>query len=409
MNRLGRVSVGALLSVGLLGIGACGGASGQSGSGPIKVVSINDATGALNAYGLPMGAAARLAVDDINKHGGLLGRQVELDELDGQSDVARYTVLARQTAQDPDVAVVQGAISSASREAIRPVFDDAEKLYFYPTFYEGGVCDKNTFMTGQTPSQTVEPLLKWAADTGKKKWYVLAADYNYGQISAGWVQRLADKYGATIVGGPTFFDLSNSDFTSQIPKIQASGADAIVSLLVGPAHLNFYKQWAASGLNATTTVLGAGFGLGADQVALGADAKGIVTAFPYFPSLDTPDSRDLRKLWVDSGRTDPLTPGAIDAWNGWHIWAAAVQKAGSTDRDKVIAALESGLSFNGPSGKVEMDPRTHHLIVPMRLWEADGQGGFSMLQELTPAAAPTFEQSKCDLTKDPNTNQQFTP
>lgn len=409
MNRLGKLSTGVALSVGLLATAACGSSAGQAETEPIKVASLVDTTGALNGYGLPMAAAAKLAVEDINSNGGILGRPLELQELDGQSDVARYTVLARQAAQDPDVAVVQGGVSSASREAIRPVFDDAEKLYFYNLFYEGGVCDRNTFVTGETPSQTLDPLLSWAAKNGKKKWYVLAADYNYGQISASWVEALAAQYGATVVGGPTFFDLSTSDFTSQIPKIQASGADAVVSLLVGPAHLNFYKQWAAAGLNRTTTMLAPPFGLSGDQVALGAEGKGIVTAFPYFQDLDTPESAAFRKLWVDSGRTDPITPGAIDTWNGWHIWAAAVEKAGTTDRDAVIEALESGLTVDGPSGPVQMDPGSHHMIHPMRLWEADGTGGFSVLQELTSAAAPTFEQSRCDLTKDPELNEQFTP
>lgn len=409
MNRL---TCGALWATSLavaLATAGCSSTIDAGGTGPIKVASLVDETGALSGYGLPMDAAAKLAVEDINAHGGVLGRKLELDTIDGQSDVARYTLVARKLAKDPSIAVVQGGVSSASREAIRPIFDAAKKLYFYNLLYEGGVCDRNTFVTGQTPSQQLAPLLKWTADSDLTKWYVLAPDYNYGQISANWVKAFAKQYGATIVGGPTFFDLTNSDFTSQIPKIQASGADAVVSLLVGPAHLNFYKQWSASGLNQTTTIVSPTFGLSGDQTALGAGAKGIMTAYPYFESLDTDASRAFVDMWHKAGRTDAVTPGAVDTWNGWQLWAKAVEAAGSLDSSKVAAALESGLSVDGPSGQVSMDPGSHHTIVPMRLWKADGKGGFELDEQLTDAAPPLFEQEKCDLTNDPSVNEQFTP
>jgi urea transport system substrate-binding protein len=396
-----------VLAVLSLLLGACGGGGG-GGAGTMTVGSLLDETGPLNSYGLPMQAAAKLAIDDINHSGGVLGKQLKLVDDDSQSDIARYTVLARQLATS-DVAVVQGGITSASREAIRPIFHSARKLYFYNPLYEGGVCDKNTFVTGVTPTQQLEPLLKWTVDQGKKKWYVLAANYNYGTISASWVQKLAAQYGARIVGGPSFFDLTVTDFTSQLPKIQASGADTIVSLLVGAGHLNFYKQWTASGMNRTTTIVSPTFGFGSEQVALGPSGAGILSAFPYFQELDTPASAKFNELWKTTGVSGAITPGAESTWVGWHLWAEAVNKAGTTDRDKVIAALETGLSYDGPAGTYKMDPGSHHTIVPMRLWKDDGKGGFQLVTVLSPAAAPTFEQSKCDLIKNPDLNQQFTP
>ncbi len=387
---------------------ACG-TGGSGGGGTITVGSILDETGPLNAYGLPMQVATKLAIDDINHHGGVLGKQLKLIDDDSQSDIARYTVLARQLATNSDVAVVQGGITSASREAIRPIFDSAHKLYFYNVLYEGGVCDKNTFVTGVTPSQQLEPLLKWAVDRGLNKWYVLAANYNYGTISASWVQKLAAQYGAQIVGGPSFFDLTVTDFTSQLPKIEASGANTIVSLLVGAGHLNFYKQWTASGLNKTTTIVSPTFGFGSEQVALGPAGAGILSSFPYFQELNSPASSKFNELWKTTGFSGAITPGAEATWVGWHLWAEAVNKVGTTDRDKVIAALETGLSYDGPAGAYTIDPGSHHVIVPMRLWRDDGNGGFQLVTVLSPAAKPTFEMSRCDLIKNPNVNQQFTP
>lgn len=115
---------------------------GEGEEGPVKVGSILDATGPLSLYGDPMVKATRLAVDTINANGGVLGRQLELVAVDSQSDIAQYTAGARTLAEDSDIVVVHGGITSASREAIRPIFNEAEMLYFYNQLYEGGVCEK---------------------------------------------------------------------------------------------------------------------------------------------------------------------------------------------------------------------------------------------------------------------------
>lgn len=405
--RVGAISVLAV-SMGL-SLAACRGSdsSKATGSGaPIPVTSILDQTGALSGYGASMHEATDLAIDDINSHGGVLGRKLALTSKDTQSDAARYTVLAREAATS-DAAVVMGGITSASREAIRPIFHQANKLYFYNVLYEGGVCDKNAFVTGETPNQQLEPMLKWAVQQGLKKWYVLAANYNYGQISASWVEKYAKQNGAQIVGGPSFFDLSVSDFSTEIPKIESSGADLVVSLLVGAGHMNFYKQWTATGLNKQTTIVSPSYGLGAEQVALGKDGAGILDAYPYMPHAGANDS--LTKAWAAKGMKDAITPGAVSTWNAWHLWAEAVDKAGTTDRDKVIAALEGGVSYDGPAGSISFDAKTHHAVLPMSLWRDTGTGEMEKVQVLSENAQPTFEQSKCDLIANPQQNQQFTP
>lgn len=417
--------VAALGMAGLL-LAACGGGSSDGGSSPsgsptstgggasgdpIKVGSILDVTGGYSGYGLPMQAAANLAIEDINANGGVLGRPLELVSRDAQSDIAVYTQEARDLSTDEEIAVVVGGISSASREAMRPVFKQANMLYIYPTLYEGGVCDKNTFVTGPTPSQQMEPLLKWAAETeGLKKWYVLAADYNYGQIAAKWAQVYAEQFGAEIVGGPTFFDLSVNNFSSEIPAIQASGADLIVSLLVGADQDNFYKQWTAAGLNQTTTIVSPVFGFGSEQVTVGPAAEGIVAAWPYVSDIDTPANDAFKAQWEAAGIQDAITPSAEAVWSAWHLWANAANAAGSVEHDAVTAELESGnVGYDGPSGTITIQPGSHHAIMPMYLVRADGTGSWEVLEELTPAAEPLYEMTVCDLIADPSINQQFEP
>lgn len=393
-------------------------AQAQSGDGskaaakgsPIPVASILDETGAISAYGLPMQEATVLAIDDINAHGGVLGRPLKLTDLDSQSAQPKYVVLARQVANS-DAAVVFGGILSASREAIRPIFHSAKKLYFYTPLYEGGVCDNNMVGTGPVPTQQLAPLLKWAVDNGLKKWYIMAANYNYGQISASWAKEYAKQYGATVVGNtPEFFALDKSDFASEIPKIQSSGADLIVSFLVGSAQENFYKQWTATGLNKTTKIVSTNYGYGAEQITLGQAGAGIYVVWPFAVTAESSSSNAFVQAWKKSGTKQPLTPGAASTWTAWHLWAAAVNMAGSVDRDKVITAIDSGkVSYDGPGGRVTIDGPTHQAVLPMRLYRDNGKGSFDQVKLLSEAAAPTFLQEKCNLIKSPTVSTQFTP
>lgn len=377
---------------------------------PIVVGSILDETGALNVYGKPMVDATRLAIESINAAGGVLGRPLKLVSYDAQSDNAKYTVYANQLSLRDKAAVIMGGITSASREAIRPIADRNRTLYFYNEQYEGGVCDKNVFATGIVPSQQIAPLVNWAIKQGAKKFYLLAADYNYGHISADWVRQYVSKAGGSVVGAE-FVPLDVAEFGSVISKLQEAKPDVVFSLLVGGNHIAFYRQFAAAGLQGRMKVVSATFGLGNEQVVLGPkEAGGIVVAYPYFQELDLPANRAFRAAWAKAyGNDYPyITDSAVAVWNGWHLWAQAVDKAGSTDRQKVIAALESGVGFDGPSGRVSIDPRTHHLVQNVHLAQAGASRGFTLIGAQD-AVVPAYERSVCDLVARPTVARQFTP
>lgn len=395
----------------LLVLTACGGSgtNGQSSSGPIKVGSILDETGPLNIYGTAMTDSTKLAIKDINANGGVGGRKLDLVSYDAQSDNAKYTQYANQAAQKDKVAVLMGGVTSASREAIRPIADRTKTLYFYNEQNEGGVCDKNTFNTGVVPSQQLAALIPYVAKTSGKKMYVVAADYNYGQISAKWVNKYAKDAGASIVG-TKFVPLESSDFGSVINDIQAKKPDVVVSLLVGGNHIAFYRQFASTGLNKSIKIASPTFGLGNEQVVLSGEAKGIDVAVPYVQEINTPANKAFVAKWHEAYGADYpyITDSAVAVWNGWHLWAAAANKAKSVDRDKVVEVLEQGISFDGPGGKVTLDGPSHHLIQDINIVEANGNKGFKVLESL-PAVPPSFEQQVCDLVKNPTTNKQFTP
>ncbi|MCE2531908.1 MAG: transporter substrate-binding protein [Acidimicrobiia bacterium] len=376
---------------------------------PIMVGSILDETGPLNIYGTPMVDATRLAVDHINATGGVLGRPLELVEVDSKSDQNEYINGAERLAS-MDLAVVHGGITSASREAIRPVFDDAEMLYFYNVLYEGGVCDINTFITGTVPTQQVEPLLRWATENIGPKVYVVAADYNYGQISADWAETYAPSVGAEILA-TDFFPLDVSEFGTTLSAIQDADPDVIFSFLVGGAHISFYSQFAASGLADEMTIVSTTFGLGNEHIALEPAAQeNLYVAYSYFQELDTPENTAFVAAWQDAygGDYPYITDLAVDTWDGWHMWAEATERAGTTDREAVIAELQKGANFVSPRGLVVMDGAAHHVTVPIRIAVTDGANGFDVISTYE-SVGPEFEQQQCDLVNDPDVNEQFTP
>ncbi|MYJ46749.1 MAG: transporter substrate-binding protein [Acidimicrobiales bacterium] len=376
---------------------------------PIRVGSLLDETGPLNIYGTPMADATRLAIADINAKGGVLGRQLELVALDSKSDQNEYIAGADRLVAE-DLAVVHAGIPSASREAIRPIFDEAELLYFYNVLYEGGVCDRNTFVTGVVPTQQLQVLIPWAIENMGPRLYVLAADYNYGQISADWVREYAAANGGEIVG-EDFFPLDVAEFGTTISEVQDANPDAVVSLLGGGAHMSFYSQYNAAGVNADIPIVSTTFGLGSEQVALdAASSEGIIVAYPYFEELDTAANGEFVAAWHGEFGSDYpyITDLAVYVWEGWHLWADAVNAAGTLDRDAVIAQLESGVSFSSPKGEVSLDGGSHHLVQPVSLARANSSNGFDVFETFD-NIPPSFEQDVCDLIASPDTNQQFTP
>lgn len=372
----------------------------------IKLGSILDTSGIFDAYGKPMDLAMRLAIQEINEAGGLLGKTVEAISYDTQSDMALYSQYGQQLARRDKVDVVHGGILSASREAIRQTMRKSKTLYFYNVLYEGGVCDRNIFINGVTPAQQVEALVPFAMERSGKKVYILAADYNYGQITAKWIQKyVADNGGETLA--VDFFPLDVSDFGSTIAKIQTAAPDLVIAPLVGGAHLSFFRQWAAAGLKdkiplATTTM-----GIGNEHKVLTAEeGDGIMVAYNYSQELDTPANNAFKERWAKAyGDSNNIHEIAVSNYHGVKMWAKAVAKAGSLERDAVIAALETGLAIDGPGGVVTVDPKTHHATLDVHLMIIENQG--MKVVETLPQRPPIDTQAVCDLEANPDDNTQY--
>ncbi|MDQ0394337.1 urea ABC transporter substrate-binding protein [Labrys monachus] len=374
----------------------------------IPIAGIHDASGGIDIYGRPMINCLALAVEEINAAGGVLGRKLDLVNYDPQSNMQLYTQYATEAATKQKAAVVFGGILSASREAMRPTLKRFRTLYFYSLLYEGGVCDRNIFCMGSTPAQTLEKFTPFVMKHfNGKKIYTLAADYNYGQITAKWIKKFATENGGDVVA-TDFFPLDVSDFGPTIRKIQAAKPDIIMSVLVGAAHNSFYRQWVAAGMKDKIPMASTTFGIGNEQVLTSPqEHNGIIVSYAYFDGIDTPENKAfLARYYKRFGeKADGLTEGAAMTYHAVNLWAKAATMAGSVDREKVTAALETGLSFTGPAGKTTIDAATHHDTLDVYIAEVR-DGKYKVLQSYA-QQPPADTAAFCNLKAHPNDNKQY--
>lgn len=396
----------AAVAVGVVSMGFRAPARAQE---PVKIGAIFDLTGGLNIYGIQQSQALRLAVEEINANGGVLGRKISVVESDAQSEQAKYTQYANTLVLRDRVSALFAGLTSSAREAIRPIVRRSNTPYFYSALYEGGACDKQTFITGASASQQMGPLIQWAIKNHGPKIYIMAPDYNFGTISAHWVQQYAKKFGGEVVG-TDFLPLTVTDYSPTIQKIQAAKPNFVVSLPVGANQTGFLEQFAAAGLKKNIGIVSTNYGSGNQQVVVSPDAgEGIVASQEYFMWVENPQNAAFKKKWEAAyGLKEPIISEAADVWNAVHLWAAAVEKAKSTKSEDVIKALESNLSFDGPNGTVVMQPGSHHLKQNIYIARGNRDHGFDII-ETHEAVAPSFEDDVCNLVEKPETAKHFTP
>ncbi len=334
---------------------------------PIKICVIDDHSGDFALIVKPKTLGYETAIKEINDAGGVLGRQLEMVFYDGQSDVKRHQELAQKCVLDDEVDVIMAGATSSAREAARAVAVENEVIYWHNNQGEGGIADKYSFFTGPIPEQQILTGVSYMIEKYGPKMYILAADYGFGQVSALWTHAAAGLYGGEVVG-EEFIPLGNSDFAATIANIQKAKPDFGVFYLVGGAQYNYYPQAAAAGANipAVSTV----------NVQQGYEHKrypppALVDMYIPFAFVEETPTESAR-AFVEKARTiNPDEPYINQmtrcAYVAVHMMALAWERAGTTEAQATIAALESGLSFAAPEGPVFLDPATHHLTMDIRM------------------------------------------
>ncbi|GAB3670290.1 urea ABC transporter substrate-binding protein [Salinisphaera aquimarina] len=321
--------------------------------------------------------AEKLAIKQINAQGGVLGRQIKYTVEDGASDWPTFAEKARKLLESDKVATVFGCWTSASRKAVLPVFEQANGLLYYPTFYEGLEQSHNVFYTGQEATQQILAALDWASETlGAKSFYLVGSDYIWPRTSMKIARKHIEQHLHGKVVGEDYYPLGNTQFGSLINKIKLKRPDLVFAAVVGGSNVAWFKQLKAAGMSAkrqpmlTISVTeDEVLGIGKQNVA------GFYSSMKYFQSLDLPGNAAFVKAFKAEYGDDAVIGDVTEsAYLGPWLWKRAVEKAGSFDVDKVVAASPEMEWKDSPHGYLKIDPN-HHLWMRTRIgqWQNDGQ------------------------------------
>ena len=364
---------------------------------PIKVGILHSLSGTMAISETVLKDVALMAIEEINAKGGVMGRKLEPVVVDPASNWPLFAEKGRQLISQDKVAVTFGCWTSVSRKSVLPVFEELNSLLFYPVQYEGEELSKNVFYTGAAPNQQAIPAVEYlmSKDGGSaKRWVLLGTDYVYPRTTNKILRSFLKSKGvaeADIMEEYTPF--GHSDYQTIIANIKKFAAQgkktAVISTINGDSNVPFYKELGNQGLKATDVPVIA-FSVGEEELR-GVDTKPLVghlAAWNYFMSLKNPANTEFTKKWADyakakgiAGHKDkPLTNDPMEAtYIGIYMWKQAVEKAKSTDTDKVINAM-AGQTFKAPGGFTStMDMKNHHLHKPVFIGEIKADGQFNVV------------------------------
>ena len=356
--------------------------------------------------------------DEINAAGGVMGKKIEPVVVDGASDWPLFAEKAKQLLDQDKVAVTFGCWTSVSRKSVLPVFEEKKGLLFYPVQYEGEEMSPNIFYTAEAVNQQATPAVDYLLEEGKKKFYLLGTDYVYPQttnlvlleyllskgvplenIGGGFTK---DGDGKIISAGK-YTGFGHTDYqqiVSEIKQFAASGDACVISTLNGDTNVPFFKEYAASGLNAETCPV-VSFSVSEDEFR-GLPASQLVGqlgCWTYFQSIKSEANEKFVsdfQAWLEKS----TVPGIVKAdrvtcspmvlsYVGVYLWKAAVEKAGSFETEKVMAELKKGIKFDGPGGKVTSQAN-HHLTKNVFIGETKANGQFKILKEYKDVVGEPF-------------------
>jgi urea transport system substrate-binding protein len=351
----------------------------------IKVGVLHSLSGTMAISETTLKDTMLMLIDEQNKKGGILGKKLEAVVVDPASDWPLFAEKARELIEKEKVAAVFGCWTSVSRKSVLPVFEELNGLLFYPVQYEGEESSKNVFYTGAAPNQQAIPAVDYLMnDIGVKRWVLAGTDYVYPRTTNKILEAYLKQKGVAeedIMINYTPF--GHSDWQTIVADIKKFGSagkkTAVVSTINGDANVPFYKELANQGVDATDIPVVA-FSVGEEELA-GLDTTNLVghlAAWNYFMSVENDANAEFIKKWKAFIKDDKrVTNDPMEAhYIGFNMWVKAVEKAKSTDPDKVIDAIVGVEVPNLTGGTSKMLPN-HHITKPVLVGEILEDGQFA--------------------------------
>ncbi|MDF1832902.1 MAG: urea ABC transporter substrate-binding protein [Porticoccaceae bacterium] len=350
----------------------------------IKVGVLHSLSGTMAISETTLKDTVLMLIEDQNKKGGLLGKQLEPVVVDPASNWPLFAEKTKELLGKEKVDVIFGCWTSVSRKSALPVLEEMNGLLFYPVQYEGEESSKNVFYTGAAPNQQAIPAVDYLMEeVGVKRWVLAGTDYVYPRTT----NKILESYlkGKGVAAEDimiSYTPFGHSDWQTIVSDVKKFGSagkkTAVVSTINGDANVPFYKELANQGVSAEDIPVVA-FSVGEEELS-GFDTKPLVghlAAWNYFMSADADVNDDFITQWhafiKDEERVtnDPMEATYI----GFKMWAKAVEKAGTTEVDKVRPAMYGITVDNLTGGTAKMLPN-HHLTKPVLIGEIQEDGQF---------------------------------
>jgi urea transport system substrate-binding protein len=366
----------------------------QAQTTTIKVGILHSLSGTMAISETTLKDTVLMMIEEQNKKGGLLGKKLEAVVVDPASNWPLFAEKATQLLEKDKVAVVFGCWTSVSRKSVLPVFEKDNGLLFYPVQYEGEESSKNVIYTGAAPNQQAIPAVDYLMKEGVKRWVLEGTDYVYPRTTNKILEAyLLSKGVAAADISINYTPFGHADWQARVAAIKRFGSagkkTAVVSTINGDANVPFYKELGNQKISAEDIPVIA-FSVGEEELA-GVDTKPLVghlAAWNYFQSVSSPANTAFINQWKtyikNPKRTtnDPMEAHYI----GFNLWVKAVQKANSTDVDKVLAAIVGLETPNLTGGMAKMLPN-HHITKPVLIGEVRADGQFDVVSK-TPTTVP---------------------
>ena len=361
---------------------------------PIRVGVLHSLTGTMAISERAVVDATLLAIDEVNRSGGVLGRPVEAIVRDGASNWPTFAREAERLILEDRVAATFGCWTSASRKQVKPIVEQHRHLLFYPLQYEGLEQSPYIVYTGAAPNQQIIPAVRWAADNLGRRFYLVGSDYVFPRTANAIIRHVVGIIGGTVVG-EDYLLLGSRDSRPIVERIQQAKPDVILNTINGDSNLAFFEDLQRAGIT-PAAVPTMSFSIAETELSgmNRAHVAGHYAAWNYFQSIEREENRAFLSRLHEAYGTSRVAADPMEAaYVAVHLWALAVNDARSIETEAVRRAL-GGQSFPAPQGVVYVDPETQHTWKMVRIGRMRSDGQFDIVWEsgkpVRPAPYPPY-------------------
>jgi diguanylate cyclase (GGDEF)-like protein/PAS domain S-box-containing protein len=345
-------------------------------------------SGLVELYGPEISWAGRIATEQINEQGGVLGRPLELVIVDDGSQPEQAVPAAIRLIEEEQCSTIIGNLLSNSRIAVATQVAEPRKTpYLNFSFYEGSIHSRYFFHFAALPNQQISKMIPYMVEHFGPKIFFAGSNYEWprGSIDAGKQSLL--EVGGEIVG-EEYLPLGTQDCSPMLTRLGKSGADVFVPYFAGNDQLNLLTQFTSFGLKHHMAVVMGHY----DEAMVAQLPPGIREGFyssnTYFMGIDTEENRNYLQQLGKLDCINGITPNGNGVLTNFgegtylcvHAFAKAAEMAGSMEPEALVDALEQ-VSVTGPQGTVTMDPTTHHARVNTYLSCCNRDGSFSIVEK----------------------------